>query len=432
MSAPVSIRIRMYQVGFGDCFLLSFDYAPRPARHVLIDCGSMASPKGAPAGLIMRVARHIADTVGDDPFAVVATHRHADHVSGFDPGTNGKGPGAVIAGLKPRFVVQPWTEDPALPTEARAPVARRGMALRRNTLEQLNAVAGQVVAHHVPRLRRSQTTKRFAAQLDFLGRDNIKNLRAVENLMTMAPNDYVHAGRGTRLTRFLPGVTVRVLGPPTVRQHEGVARQRARDNEEFWHLQARSLAFGARAAASRTDALFGGYRSTSGGAAPTTARWLVNAMRSENAEQLLQIVRILDAAMNNTSLVLLFECGDQKLLFPGDAQIENWQYALKTPSLRKHLDDISVYKVGHHGSLNATPKSLWRIWFPEGSAAPGAARRMVSLLSTLEGKHGSKDNDTEVPRGKLVNALDRETRLQTTESLGAAPYHDEVLVPALA
>ena len=97
MSAPKTIRIRMYQVGFGDCFLLSFDYSPKPARHVLIDCGSMASPQGSPSGLIRRVAASIADTVGNDPFAVVATHRHADHVSGFDPGANGKGAGAIIA-----------------------------------------------------------------------------------------------------------------------------------------------------------------------------------------------------------------------------------------------------------------------------------------------------------------------------------------------
>lgn len=427
MPAPNSIRIRMYQVGFGDCFLLTFDYSPKPSRHVLIDCGSMGSPKGTPSGLIKRVATSIAETVGTDPFVVVATHRHTDHLSGFDPGANGKGAGAIIAALKPRFVVQPWTEDPKLPTDANAPASRRGMALRRQTLDDLNAIAEQVVAHYVPRLRRSQATRKHIGELAFIGKDNIKNLRAVENLMTMAPNDYVNAGKTTRLTRFLPGVTVRVLGPPTIKQHDDVRRQRARDKDEFWHLQARSLALGAKSATARTDSLFDDFASTTGRRAPTAARWLVNAIKSENAEQLLQLVRILDTAMNNTSLILLFECADQKLLFPGDAQIENWQYALNTPALRKHLDDISVYKVGHHGSLNATPKSLWRIWFPEGTNVPGAARRMVSLLSTLEGKHGSRDNDTEVPRTKLVTALKKKTTLKTTEAIDDAPFHDELI-----
>jgi hypothetical protein len=33
--------------------------------------------------------------------------------------------------------------------------------------------------------------------------------------------------------------------------------------------------------------------------------------------------------MNNTSVILFFEVGSKKLLFPGDAQIENWSYALE-------------------------------------------------------------------------------------------------------
>src|SRR5215813_12013562 len=37
-----TVRVRMYQVGFGDCFLLSFEYAGQaePARHILIDFGT--------------------------------------------------------------------------------------------------------------------------------------------------------------------------------------------------------------------------------------------------------------------------------------------------------------------------------------------------------------------------------------------------------
>lgn len=427
MTAPKRIRVRMYQVGFGDCFLLSFDYERQSSRHVLIDCGSMASPKGSSPGLIKRVAAHVAATVGDEPFAVVATHRHTDHISGFDPGPKGKGAGAIIAALKPKFVVQPWTENPDLQVDAKAPRARKGMAMRRQTLEDLSTVAEQIVERYARRLKRSQSVREIAKQLDFIGKDNIKNLRAVENLMTMAPNDYVHAGRATKLTRFLPGVRVHVLGPPTVQQHEGVRGQRSSDEDEFWHLQARSLAMGAKAGLTKTDSLFEGFPSDMGRNAPVSSRWLVNALKSENASQLLQLVRSLDQAMNNTSLILLFECGDQSLLFPGDAQIENWEYALNTPSLRKHLDKVSVYKVGHHGSLNATPKSLWKIWFPEGAPKKGAGRRMVSLLSTLEGKHGERENDSEVPRSKLVNALEDKTTLKSTESIKDSLYYDMFL-----
>lgn len=37
--APKKVKIRTYNVGFGDCFLLSFDYGGSE-RHVLIDFGS--------------------------------------------------------------------------------------------------------------------------------------------------------------------------------------------------------------------------------------------------------------------------------------------------------------------------------------------------------------------------------------------------------
>src|SRR5687768_18273864 len=50
---PDRLTLRAYQVGFGDCFLLTFHYpkqSSKPAfdRHVLIDFGSTGKPKNAP------------------------------------------------------------------------------------------------------------------------------------------------------------------------------------------------------------------------------------------------------------------------------------------------------------------------------------------------------------------------------------------------
>ena len=42
---PTSVEIRAYQVGFGDCFLLSFIYGEKDKRHVLIDFGTTGLPK---------------------------------------------------------------------------------------------------------------------------------------------------------------------------------------------------------------------------------------------------------------------------------------------------------------------------------------------------------------------------------------------------
>ena len=120
--------------------------------------------------------------------------------------------------------------------------------------------------------------------------------------------------------------------------------------------------------------------------------------------------------MNNTSLILLFEVFGKKLLFPGDAQIENWSYALEdAPTAKKTkalLAGVDVYKVGHHGSLNATPKkALWD------NFKKRKGKKLKTLLSTMPGKHGRTDNETEVPRRTLLKALKSETQLLNTVDL---------------
>src|SRR3954454_7639214 len=107
--APSSVTIRMYNVGFGDCFLLTFHY-PKEKRHMLVDFGTTSAPAGQPKDYMKRIAADIKAQCGSKLHIVVATHRHRDHISGF--ATDGEGTGAIIAGLKPDYVIQPWTEDP--------------------------------------------------------------------------------------------------------------------------------------------------------------------------------------------------------------------------------------------------------------------------------------------------------------------------------
>jgi hypothetical protein len=123
--------------------------------------------------------------------------------------------------------------------------------------------------------------------------------------------------------------------------------------------------------------------------------------------------------MNNTSLVLVFEVGGTRLLFPGDAQLENWQYALANEKYRALLAGTTLYKVGHHGSRNATPKEgLWK-HFAKRSDHAAAAGRMWSVVSTMAGKHGTTEA-TKVPRKTLVDALEHETNFRTTQDFDRA------------
>ena len=45
----------MYNVGFGDCFLVSFVYSATDTRHVLIDFGSFPKPKRKNAGNMVAI-----------------------------------------------------------------------------------------------------------------------------------------------------------------------------------------------------------------------------------------------------------------------------------------------------------------------------------------------------------------------------------------
>ena len=422
--SPSSIRIRMYQVGFGDCFLLSFNYATG-GKHLLIDFGTVAMPKDQPKVSLAAIAKDIHDTVNGEPFSVVATHRHADHICGFDPGTNGNGTGAVIASLEPELVVQPWTEQLDLPVDAKQPSALKGARAHQKTLEGLQSIARQVLDVDVKRLKRSQGLSALVNELGFIGEDNIANPGAVNNLAKMGKkNEYLYFGKKTQLESFLPGVTIHVLGPPTLTQHAAIKNEKGTDANEFWNLKLRALGLTSNAVRDKKAAASSKtWKQTTGGKAPTWARWVVKALRRAHGDQTLQLVRSLDKAMNNTSVILLFECGDLKLLFPGDAQIENWEYALSQPDVLKLLQGVSVYKVGHHGSTNATPKTLWNNWFPAGSKAKAKASRMAAFMSTMPtGKYPS------VPKDKLVTALTAWARLSTTNGYDGL-YVEETFAP---
>lgn len=412
---PRKVTIRTYQVGFGDCFLVTFHYAT-VKRHVLIDFGSTRRPKDSPGKLLDAVARLIAADCGGKLTAVVATHRHRDHVDGFRTNRTGTGPGDVIRSLKPDVVLQPWTEDPNAPEDARTATGGVTPMAFRRSLASMHATAGHVL-RQLARLG-DRVDAGIAAQLGFLGEDNLSNKSAIVNLMTMAPNRYLGYGSATGLETLLPGVKVHVLGPPTLENTDSILRQRDEDDVEFWMLHQAFWRLRGEAAHAVRER---GHRPLFPGArreipsSPGIA-WFVSRLEDVHASNLLSIVRILDDAMNNTSLILLFEVGRKLLLFPGDAQYENWMYALDTRRpWRKRLRGVHFYKVGHHGSRNATPRTLWA-GFRRATATAGKSR-LKTVMSTLKGVHGSENSHTEVPRDTLVDALEANSDFLTTESL---------------
>jgi hypothetical protein len=417
---PTKVELRSYQVGFGDCFLLSFVYAKDDKRHLLIDFGTTELPrKIKPSVHMPKVAKQIAEDCGGRLTAIVATHRHADHINGFGTDNKTGGSGEIIRLLRPKVIIQPWTEDPKAARNAThatndSPRSTKGFIA---SLAAMHAVADAVLT--LARQPPAWMGVKLAKELRFLGMDNIANRSAVENLIAMgkargAKAMWVRHGSNAGLKSHLPGVKVHVLGPPSLQQSEKIRKQRSRDIDQFWHLLAGPSTPGGEAALA--DGLRRRRRSAGTLRTPPEARWFRDRLRQLRGAALLEIVRSLDNQMNNTSVILLFEVGNRKLLFPGDAQLENWSYALEDApdhkATRELLANVDLYKVGHHGSLNATPKKM--LW--EGFRKRGPGKRLKTVLSTLPGKHGSATKHTEVPRKPLLKALEEQSDLKNTSN----------------
>ncbi len=100
------VAVRMYNTGFGDCFLLAFRSDTGEARYVLIDCGVHQKWKGGKERLKL-VASDIAKATNNHLHVVAVTHEHTDHVSGFLQGESAFGK------MKIDNLWLAWTEDPS-------------------------------------------------------------------------------------------------------------------------------------------------------------------------------------------------------------------------------------------------------------------------------------------------------------------------------
>jgi hypothetical protein len=421
LKKPTRLTLRCYGVGFGDCFLLSFHYPDHTGdRHVLIDFGSTQSPPNAKKDLMRLIAKDIAGVVGTRLHVLVATHRHADHISGFATNKSKTGPGDIIAGLEPQLVVQPWTERPDAPRNFVGTMGSMQAAndALRLSLTRMSAVAGAASreARHLPAAARSE--------IQFVAADGVSNLSSLKNLAGMGKKTRAaYVQYGSQVAAFktlLPGIKVSILGPPTIKQKADVLKQNPVNKKEYWNF-ARFWALRAAGANVTPGArpLFPNARSyRTLRQIPVEDRWFVRGQRALRGEQLLGLVRSMDDALNNTSVILLFEAGGKKLLFPGDAQWENWELALNKNGAI--LKDVDLYKVGHHGSLNATPKTLWN-GFTRRSEDEGKRGRLVTVMSTRShSKHGHEESNTEVPRRTLVTELKRNSAHRSTQELEAA------------
>jgi hypothetical protein len=368
------VAVRMYKLVLGDCFLLTFPKDDGREFHLLIDCGLIQGAEG-PEGVLKEVAADIKKRTKGVLDLVVITHEHWDHLSGFTQARE------VFDDIEFKQLWVAWTEDSSndLANELRAGRERRRKTLRQ-ALQRLKADAA--VATH-PAVALAGALQAFSGDLEAAG-DN----------KTADAFQWVKDHAGKRNTRYckpgelleLPGVSaarVYVLGPPEDKALLHRSAPSARDKETYLasveeqYRLALGLAdeaggdacaqpfdepFRLGRDAARKDTFFQEHYGFGDGGEP----W--RRIDTDWQGLLGPLALQLDSDTNNTSLAMAIELlpGRKVLLFPGDAQVGNWlswqDLSWADPD-RRAGDKVTVkdlfartvlYKVGHHGSHNAT------------------------------------------------------------------------------
>lgn len=468
MEAPASgVTVRMYRQGHGDCFLLCF---PRKNGgdpvFMLIDCGYKGGSQITVDGTVVTVQEVVADirrATGGKLDVVAVTHEHEDHVNGL----------RFLADFEIGEAWFAWTEDPedkdANDYRRRHRDQLLGLMGARNRLEA--SPEGAAMAARMDRILALEfgTEDWEAGDFGFgaAGGDPAKSAnkramkvikdRATKALKFISPHKNILSIEGAEDIRIFP------LGPP---RSEALLRDEDPTGDAAFpghgYAGGPSLSFFAAASESATAATSPfapehGISSASAQSDPECGAFFSRhygkestrdgkrnkagrvtdptidsaaAWRRIDEEWLFAAENFalkMNSGVNNTSLVLAFELPKTRkvLLFAADAQSGNWKsWTAGTfkvdPVDGKEQPDVTcrelmsrtvLYKVGHHGSHNATltgkDDSPWAHleWMAE-----GRYRDDFTAMITAHRKWAIEEAEWDHPLQAIKDALMKKTQ----------------------
>lgn len=434
--------MRMYRQGLGDCFLLTFQRPNKSDFNMMIDCGLFQNTPGENDTMKKVVGNIEAETNGRLD-VVALTHEHWDHISGFSK----KQAREIFDRITFEEVWLAWCDDESNPKH------KKVQERFKKQIKGLQAALQLMKPNRMNGLRK--TVESLVNEFfppDVLGAKGDGRSEAWQYVVQKknpdgndADNIYCSPGTIQQL-KGLPEDLVRVfiLGPPadielfndkepkkedTFREHNGHAfglshsflaaasKQKGDSEVDYFTPFEPTHSISEKEAANHPE--FGEFFSKHYGfnnKAPDEWRridddWL--AMAGELALHL-------DSFTNNTCLAFAIELVEsgKVLLFPGDAQFGNWisWQSLKwkiedkdgkeiTVTAKDLLERCVFYKVGHHGSHNATLKKngLEMMDSPE----------LVAMIPTnreFAGKKRPPKDGWKMPEPALMDRLEQKAR----------------------
>jgi len=412
----------MYRQFLGDFFLVTLP-GDQGEYRILIDCGVIVGQPGGPGRLVELVGK-LQKEAGGKLDLVVATHRHADHISGFSPGQAGDI-------FKNQFEVAEtwvsWVENPE------DKIGKELLDTHDKAEGTLHAASQAMKLHGMgaSKVAGEEIEGLLTFRGEFAAKGSTSTKSAIDRVKELGPGPLRYC-RPDDSPRPLgkTGAKAFVFGPPRDLKALGKMNPSKTDPETYGITAMRALA--------KDFAAAFGDGGEGADDAPFDANWtidldsvdvpeIVKSRYLSEAERWRRIdgdwfsdasalALAFDQAVNNTSLVLAIElAGGDVLLFAADAQVGNWLSwqalswdipgggKVTAPDLLKRA---IFYKVGHHASHNATLAQKGLEQMPN----------LMFAMISVDHKVAVSKKWKEMPFDELLKALKRVTQGRTVRA----------------
>jgi beta-lactamase superfamily II metal-dependent hydrolase len=390
-----SVTVRMYDVGFGDAFMITVKQNDKFWR-MLVDCGVHSQGKDRPLLDVVRAI--ISDlTEAAEPGApptldvVVATHHHADHIAGF-----------VYDDWEKVRVGEVWVSFVEDTSDEDAQLLKNGLMY---AAKSLNTIIGRAPLP-APQMRSLAIDLAGPLAVNSLGNED-----AMDRLLGRNGRHFLNSPKVRYLPSkiallnviptSLPKVNVHVLGPSRdpdqlkrmnpPRSTRWIAIQKALDDQSDVETNLAEPIFEEEYCITDAEVERAEDKPIGIELVSTLADLKLSTLVDDSSE-LLAAASVLERSVNNTSLFFVLDVDGTRLVFVGDSQRGAWEHVLENPSARALVSNPVFYKVGHHGSHNATPRDYV-------DNALGKHGTYVML------PYGKVDQWGDIPKDKLLDAF---------------------------